>query len=467
MEPPVRSGSSENKSCIICKKNNDDDANIKRSKPSREKKALGAAEGVRDAFGYLLSKTGIDLHHVLCFPITEVPLSIAHADGTPAKTDKAALTRLLESKMQSGFIPGSLVDATLFDGGLVFHEVLPHHSASTYGKIATDIMIKICAPRCHSTHLVLDIYIQPSIKDLERMNRGEVHDESNTFFITGADQQQKRKGTDLVHNSAFKEAFSKFLLEEIKKEQYAPIIGQKTVYISHGGKCVLLKVNQMGLLETEEPPEYQGDHEEADTLLAFHAYKIGGQVMVRSSDTDVLAVLVGLVPKMPATSMITVDFGTGNKRRFINVTNISNELERQQVGLSEALIGFHALTGCDFNSAFYRKGKSVPFSYLEKDSNYVEALRTLGTDVIDKPAVTAYVCRLYGFRTLNNINEARYQSFTKMTKGKRQEVQVKKINCSSLPPCEKVLDLHLLRANYIAMMWRRAHTQQPTNDPTR
>ena len=49
-----------------------------------------------------------------------------------------------------------------------------------------------------------------------------------------------------------------------------------------------------------------------------------------------------------------------------------------------------------------------------------------------------------------------------MSKGKQKETQVKKINCSSLPPCEKVLDLHLQRANYIALMWRRAHTEQPT-----
>ena len=193
------------------------DANMKKTKTSRENKTLGAAEGVRDAFGYLLSKTAIDFHHVLYFPVTEVPLSIAHADGTPVKTEKAALTRLLESKIQSEFIPESLVDATLFDGGLVFYEILPHHSSSTYGKIVTDIMIKICYPRCNSTHLVLDRYIQPSIKDLERMNRGEGHDESNTFFITGADQQQKRKGTALMNNSAFKEAFSKFLLEVVKK----------------------------------------------------------------------------------------------------------------------------------------------------------------------------------------------------------------------------------------------------------
>ena len=97
-------------------------ANMKR-KPSREKKALAAAEAcVHDAFGYLLSKSDIDLHDVLCFPITEIPLALAHADGTPTKTEKANFTKLLESKLpKSNQVNalGSKIDAILFDGGLV------------------------------------------------------------------------------------------------------------------------------------------------------------------------------------------------------------------------------------------------------------------------------------------------------------------------------------------------------------
>ena len=340
-----------------------------------------------------------------------------------------------------------MIATTLFDGGLVLHEVLPRHNTSTYGKIITDIMIKVCSASGNSAHLLLDKYIQPSIKDVERLNRGAVQDEMNTFIITGAEQQQHKKGIDLLKNGAFKEGLAQFILKEIRKEHYAPIIGNKTVYVSHGGKCLKLRVNSMGMLIVEEPTEFQGNHEEADTLLAFHAYKIGGRIMVRSSDTDVLIILVGLAANMPGTSMIVMDFGSANNRRLINVTDISRELEKKQTGLSEALIGFHALTGCDFNSAFYRKGKSIPFSYLEKDQNHVVALRSLCSDVIDRPAITAYVCRMYGFKPLSNINEARYQSFIKMTRGKKKGVQVKKLNCSSLPPCEKALAQHLSRAN--------------------
>ena len=147
------------------------------------------------------------------------------------------------------------------------------------------------------------------------------------------------------------------------------------------------------------------------------------------------------------------------KQCMFHTVAISRELEKKQIWLSGAVLGFHALTGCDFNSAFYRKGKCTPFSYLEKDSNHVAALRSLSSDVPDKPAITAYVCRLYGYKALHNINAARYQSYTKTTNGKHDNVQVKKINCSSkLPTCEEVLAQHTALAHTLLSL-QRMHTR--------
>ena len=59
-----------------------------------ESRKLNTAEGVRNIFARLLTlpareSKAIDLHHILCYPITDVPLSLAHADRTPLKTEKA------------------------------------------------------------------------------------------------------------------------------------------------------------------------------------------------------------------------------------------------------------------------------------------------------------------------------------------------------------------------------------------
>jgi hypothetical protein len=49
--------------------------------------------------------------------------------------------------------------------------------------------------------------------------------------------------------------------------------------------------------------------------------------------------------------------------RFIDVSLLSNHLGIQ---LCSALTVFHALTGCDYTTAFYRKGKIKPSRILEK-----------------------------------------------------------------------------------------------------
>ena len=47
----------------------------------------------------------------------------------------------------------------------------------------------------------------------------------------------------------------------------------------------------------DEPSEFQGNHEAADTLMAYHAYRMGGRVIIRSSNTNVLVILIALAEK--------------------------------------------------------------------------------------------------------------------------------------------------------------------------
>ena len=66
---------------------------------------LDFAEGVRDAFGCLLTAAAKldekpDLKMILSHPVTEVPLSLAHADGSMNKSEKATFTKILEGKQQ-------------------------------------------------------------------------------------------------------------------------------------------------------------------------------------------------------------------------------------------------------------------------------------------------------------------------------------------------------------------------------
>ena len=70
--------------------------------------------------------------------------------------------------------------------------------------------------------------------------------------------------------------------------------------------------NKEELLETEKPNHLQCQHEEADTLLAFHTNSISsGTILVRSTDTDVLIILLGLAGRSEGINII-LDYGSGN-----------------------------------------------------------------------------------------------------------------------------------------------------------
>ena len=120
---------------------------------------------------------------------------------------------------------------------------------------------------------------------------------------------------------------------------------------------------------------FQRNHCEADTLIAFHAFTGVGNILVRASDTDVLFILKGMLGReqrncgpIADQRRIIMNCGNSNSRRYIDVSTIVNALESKQAGLAAALPAMHALTGCDYTSAFYRKGKVKPLRILENDT---------------------------------------------------------------------------------------------------
>ena len=96
-----------------------------------------------------------DLRHLLSYPITTVPLSLAHIDGTPLKTDKATLTKALESRQHVVFVdtnlPSIKATITISDGGILLYESVMQNSKSTYAAMARDLLVKVYSNRGEST----------------------------------------------------------------------------------------------------------------------------------------------------------------------------------------------------------------------------------------------------------------------------------------------------------------------------
>ena len=130
-----------------------------------------------------------------------------------------------------------------------------------------------------------------------------------------------------------------------------------------------------------EVDELQSSQEEADTRIIIHCmFKCKSSrcmqdsfIIVKSPDTDVLVLLTYFVCDVSQT--VLFDTNVANNSRLINVSTIDATLGRE---ISNALMGFHAFTGCDSTSAFVRKGMKGPCKLMKSNPEFLAAFSSLG-----------------------------------------------------------------------------------------
>ena len=171
-----------------------------------------------------------------------------------------------------------------------------------------------------------------------------------------------------------------------------------------------------------------------------------------SGDTDIIVMAVTILNNFK--ERVSLIDGHGKDRKYIELSEI--ELEEP---ILSSLIGFHALTGNDFVSSFFRKGKKKCFGIFEKKFKVQKALMLLGDSCELKEDVFTpleeYVCALYGSKK-KKVDEVRYDIFYK-----KYSNENKTVDMSILPPCQSVLKLLVLRACYVSAMWKKSVEAKP------
>jgi len=117
-------------------------------------------------------------------------------------------------------------------------------------------------------------------------------------------------------------------------------------------------------------------------MVCSHARSISDEgetenIVVRASDTDIAVILIYHSPTITATLSMDNSSRTKNKWRYINLTAIGAELGSD---VRKSLLAFHAFAGCDYTSAFVRKGKVKPFSKLVKSKEAQRVLAKFTSD---------------------------------------------------------------------------------------
>ena len=116
-------------------------------------------------------------------------------------------------------------------------------------------------------------------------------------------------------------------------------------------------------------------HEEADTRMVLHAKFVSGPVTINSDDTDVFIILLGHSDSVGECYM---KVGKGSKVRLINITSIAEKLSCHENDIILALIGLHAIIGCDSISCFAGKGKIKAINLKKKYPEFLHVFTELG-----------------------------------------------------------------------------------------
>ena len=97
-------------------------------------------------------------------------------------------------------------------------------------------------------------------------------------------------------------------------------------------------------------------------------------VVLCTGDTDVLVLLISLLPLIPKIKSCNIicKFGIRDNQKFYNVVLLSKELGDN---VSKALPFFHGFTGCDTFSSFYNRSKLLFFDAAFSKPGWLEHIK--------------------------------------------------------------------------------------------
>jgi len=180
---------------------------------------------------------------------------------------------------------------------------------------------------------------------------------------------------------------------------------------------------------------------------------------MRTVDTDVDVLAIAFFAQL-SVSQLWIHFGVGRSTRCTAVHEVSNCLGPVKCSV---LPVFHALTGCDTTSAFYKKGKKTAWLTWKAYPDLTEAMHNLSQVTADVSAqivsvLERFVILLYD-RTSEclSLDQARKHMFTKKAK-----------TLENIPPTSNAFLQHIRQAVYQAVhCWSHSlEVQMPVFDPS-
>ena len=308
----------------------------------------------RNLFGHMIviaQGLKLDMREVLSQPLGPIPWALANGDGSLRKTDK---TRL-RNEIGKNVPPAENLSersASNIDGMSIIQKL--DGDNKTFSELAKSALKHVLREGDQNNRIdvVFDVYLASSIKNAERCNRDSG---SGVRFKSIASGHKIKQWRSFLSEAQNKTSLIQFLTEEWTLACYKQIIGYKDLYVTNGEDCWKITSD-----ECHKVVELSSTQEEADTWNLLHVKHAADEgyktVIVICEDTDVFVLCIAFAKDMSCS--LYQKCGTQARTQYMNITDIRMYLGG---GISEALVGLHAFTGCDTVSAFAGREKWVPW----------------------------------------------------------------------------------------------------------
>ena len=177
------------------------------------------------------------------------------------------------------------------------------------------------------------------------------------------------------------------------------------------------------------------------------------KVCIKTVDTDISIYGLYFQGHFESTKLY-IETGSGENLRTLDISAMASALGESTCKVLPAL---HAFTGNDYTSAFHGIGKVKALKIIIESSKIRKAFKRIG-DSFDFnakyfPVIESFVCQMYGVKTCENVNEARYLKFFSSKSGSTEP--------QKLPPTRDALLLHCKRVSYVTAIIKRSLENNP------
>ena len=341
----------------------------------------------------------IDFNLALEYPLSPVPLNIANADGSRRITVKSKLNEIIMKKStlidhETEMPTRNDHDVSTYIVDLMALVRTQRITPLTYEDLALQVIFAI--PKGYKrVDIVADTYRSKSIKDPERFKRGC----TDRVIVNSVVSHLPRNFNDFLKNGDNKTRLIELILDVLvqRRNEVLEILKTDELYYSMDNKCYL--ITNQGVVTVED---LSSNQEEADTKVVLHAsHAVNAQpsktVIVRnySGDVDITVIMLSLIVNQ--CERVILDFNKGKDRKAVRLSDVDMSTEEKA-----ALIGFHAFTGNDYVSAFFKKGKGAFWKILLNNLRFWRVFAEVGRDWLPSDnliqLLEEFVCLLFGSR---------------------------------------------------------------------